>query len=93
MKHLTLLLIVSVAFLSSCKEKPCVDKKPCSDDKTCYEKPASTEPCEAAFERWFYDSKTNECYKKAYSGCEIYGFASEEECEKCECNDKNDTRH
>jgi hypothetical protein len=61
----------------------CKIKDDCVTDKKCLEYPPKDELCDAAFERWFYSSKDEKCYKKGYSGCEEYGFKTEAECEKC----------
>ena len=80
MKNLIILLfLVAGLSFTSCKKEPCVK------DNACKEYPAKNEPCDAAFQRWFYDAKSGDCYLKGYSGCEAYGFASKEECEKCDC--------
>ena len=44
------------------------------------------EACLAYFERWFYDSETNECEQIAHSGCSEWGFESLEACQDCLCN-------
>ena len=54
-------------------------------DPKCYDTPPTNELCQAYFQSWFYDQKTGSCYKKGYSGCSVYGFATKEECEECDC--------
>lgn len=69
------LSIVSCSKLSDCAA---VDAK-------CLDVPPNNEACAQAFQRWFYNSQSNTCELKAYSGCEAYGFESEAECNACEC--------
>ncbi|MBT8327651.1 MAG: hypothetical protein KJP21_08000 [Bacteroidia bacterium] len=84
MKHVILLLFITTIGLVSCKKEPCIT------DSKCKEYPAKDEPCDAYFQRWFYDAKLGDCYLKGYSGCEAYGFATEEECDKCDCKDEKE---
>ena len=55
--------------------------------ETCAEVPAMNEDCDAYFMRWFYDNATNTCSEIGSSGCELYGFASQEACEACICSE------
>uniref|UniRef100_A0A914W6P2 BPTI/Kunitz inhibitor domain-containing protein n=1 Tax=Plectus sambesii TaxID=2011161 RepID=A0A914W6P2_9BILA len=50
------------------------------------DEPKKVGPCEALFEKFYYNSASNECETFGYGGCEGNGnnFATEEECEdKC----------
>ena len=63
----------------------------CSDNcdpvlNTCTDIPPTNEACLAYFERWFYNSETNECEQMGYSGCSEWGFESEEACQECQCD-------
>ena len=80
MKHLLIVFTISIISLAGCKKK-----EDCVTDKKCLEYPPKDELCDAAFESWFYSTKDGECYKKGYSGCNEYGFKTEEECEECKC--------
>ncbi len=78
MKKLLLLsfvLLTSLACEDECENAP----------EACTEVPATEELCDAYFMRWFYNSTTNACTEIGYSGCEQYGFATQEECEACVC--------
>jgi hypothetical protein len=81
MKIKFLFVLAALAFLSACKDDDCVQENKCSD------KPPTDELCLAAFQTWFYNPETSECEQKSYSGCNSYGFETEEECKKCDCND------
>jgi hypothetical protein len=56
------------------------------NNPTCNELPPTNEMCQAYFERWFYNKNTGNCSLQSYSGCGEYGFATQQECEACECN-------
>lgn len=56
-----------------------------SEIAACSETEPTDELCEAYFQRWFYDKEENKCEKIGYSGCSQKGFATEEECEACDC--------
>lgn len=60
----------------------------CTNDTvaTCQETPPTDEACQAYFQRWFYDAESNACDSIGYSGCSQYGFATEAECEACQCD-------
>ena len=76
------ILIVGLAmFVISCNkncEEPTIQG--CSD-----EVPTGV-TCQAYFESWIFDSESNSCELKGYSGCSAVGFATEEECEECKCH-------
>jgi len=72
-------LLTLLSLVTACNDQDCLQNKACSEN------PPTDELCEMAAQRWFYDSKTSECELIGYSGCEIYGFATKEECEKCDC--------
>lgn len=78
MKYLSIILLV---FLLGACEDDCME----SSDPVCNEQVPTDELCQAAFSRWFYDSNTETCSEIAYSGCEAYGFESQEACEACSC--------
>lgn len=65
----------------------------CSDDcstflpvPTCAEKAPTDELCQAYFQRWFFDASSQKCQQIGYSGCGEYGFATQAECEQCDCS-------
>ena len=58
-----------------------------SSNVTCTETPPSGEPCAAYFERWFYHDQTKSCTQIGYSGCSQRGFATQQECEACKCQE------
>lgn len=84
MKNVFLIIIVFTLAFTACKKKA-----DCVTDKKCLEYPPKDELCQAAFESWFYSTKDGKCYKKGYSGCNEYGFKTEEECEECKCETNN----
>ena len=86
MNKVLLILVVAMLAVASCKKKD-----DCVTDKKCLEYPPKDELCDAAFEMWFYNSTDGECYKKGYSGCDRYGFETEEECKKCACEKDSKT--
>lgn len=76
-----LILVTSLGILSySCSEKcdPILD--------ACSHIAPTDEACLAVFERWFYNSESNECEKIVYSGCSQWGFESEVACQDCLCD-------
>ena len=82
MKNLksTIVIVLFGALLASCIK--------------CYEPPAACElnpdsgPCEALFERYYYDQEIGKCRMFYWGGCEgIVPFETLEECEIC-CDDK-----
>jgi len=77
MKKLLLLSFIVVASLA------CEDE--CDNQTAACNETVPLEACQAYFVRWFYDSNTNACEEIGYSGCEEYGFATQEECETCLC--------
>ncbi len=81
---MNLKLIIGIIFLGlilSCeKNKNCEISNP-----ACAEVPPTNELCDAYFTRWFYNEATNTCEQISYSGCNVYGFATKEECESCGC--------
>ncbi len=62
--------------------KNCVEPQ----NTACMDTPPTDELCEAYFNRWFYNNETEKCELIGYSGCNQYGFATEEECESCKCD-------
>ncbi len=54
-------------------------------ESPCNDIPPTDEECDAAFSRWFYVRAQNACALLEYSGCELYGFESQEECDACLC--------
>lgn len=85
MKNVLLFLAISTLILIGCKKK-----EDCISDQKCSEYPPKDELCQAAFESYFYSAKDGKCYKKGYSGCEEYGFKTEEECKQCKCEEENE---
>ena len=81
MKIKTLIVLLALVLFAACKDDDCVK------DNACSEQPPTDELCQAAFQTWFYNPETSECEQKSYSGCDSYGFSTEEECDKCDCND------
>ena len=55
------------------------------DNDVCTETPPTDELCQAAFNRWFFDQESKVCEMRFYSGCSQKGFATESECQECEC--------
>ena len=80
MKIKTLTVLLALVIFGACKDD-------CVQDNACNEQPPTDELCQAAFQTWFYNPETSECEQKSYSGCDSYGFTTEEECKKCDCND------
>ena len=86
MHQLLSVLFIATIFMSSCTKNNCDEMPPsnkCNETAT-----TIGTTCMAYFESWFYDEATGTCEKKEYSGCEKRGFDSEEECKKCNCNNK-----
>lgn len=69
---------------------PCKD--PCRDQYdnsgSCRDTVPTSELCQAAFQRWFYNPNHNNCELISYSGCSQKGFASKEDCEKCKVQNR-----
>lgn len=79
MKILFLIIILFSISLIGCK-KDCETKSaPCNES-------VPNEDCKALFTRWFFNKEKNSCEKIIYSGCSAKGFASQSECEKCQCD-------
>lgn len=70
-------------FFSSCSE----DCSTFLPEPTCAEKAPTDELCQAYFQRWFFDSSSQQCQQIGYSGCGEYGFATQAECEGCRCSE------
>lgn len=80
--YLTATAILLLATFLSC-QKNC-EEKPAA----CSESPATNGmTCQAYFQSWIYNSKTNDCEFVGYSGCGMVGFETEAECEACECSE------
>lgn len=75
-KFAFLFLIVLVSCNGKCDDVP----------TPCFDIVPENEPCDAYFERWFYNESKGTCEKVGYSGCEPYGFSSEGECRACQCD-------
>jgi hypothetical protein len=73
----------SFVFLISCSK----DCDP-SNSSICSETAPTNEMCQAYFQRWFYNPKSNQCEQISYSGCSQRGFATENECNECVCYEK-----
>jgi len=56
-------------------------------EAACSDSPPTDELCQAYFQRWFFDASTNQCQQIGYSGCGQYGFASQAECQACQCSE------
>ena len=80
MRILPILLLAFV--IGSCSKKHNTQQQPAA----CNDKPPTDELCTAVFQRWFYNSNTNTCELIGYSGCNLHGFATQSECEVCDCN-------
>jgi len=80
MKNLILVVVLfSLTSIAACK-------KDCPiTNAVCIETPPNNEACQAAFNRWFYNSNTQKCSQIFYSGCSQRGFATKTECEACKC--------
>jgi hypothetical protein len=76
------ILIIGLAMLVMSCDKECEEPtiEGCSDSV-----PTGV-TCQAYFESWLYNSSTNNCELTGYSGCGPVGFATEQECEECECH-------
>lgn len=79
MKGIIWISIICLAMLAGCKDDDCIV------DNKCSETHANGELCQAAFESWFYNAEEKKCTKIGYSGCNEYGFKTQEECEECDC--------
>jgi hypothetical protein len=64
----------------------CSDKCP-EYQEVCTDTPPIDELCQAYFQRWFFDASTNQCQQIGYSGCGQYGFATQAECQACQCSE------
>ena len=86
------LLPFALLLFTACEKEVNLDKEPvyptCGtpNNPACLDVPPTNELCQAYFVRWFYNSQTNECDQIGYSGCEQYGFATQQECEDCAYN-------
>jgi len=75
------IIILSLIYFSC--NKDCDES---NSDPKCNEEPPTTEQCQANYIRWFFDTSSNKCKEVEYTGCNIYGFDSEENCEQCKCD-------
>ncbi|HCA83735.1 MAG TPA: hypothetical protein DEP18_08100 [Flavobacteriales bacterium] len=73
------LLILWGGMFGSCR-KDCS-----SDNPTCKDAPPEGQACQAAFQRWFYNKKSDRCEEIGYNGCDALGFSTREDCEQCKC--------
>lgn len=83
MKNIVLIIIgaTGILYISSCTKNT-----NCNTTSPCQERPPQDEACAAHFQRWFFDNNSKKCELINYSGCSTKGFATEEECNQCECN-------
>lgn len=73
------LLILFAGVFGSCN-------KDCSSaNSACKDAPPQGAVCQAAFQRWFYNERSNRCEQISYSGCSALGFSTRDECEQCKC--------
>lgn len=82
MKKLFLVFAVCLSGLFTSCKKDCGQKIAACGDIV-----PTNEACAAAFNRWFFNKASNKCEQKAYSGCSQKGFATQQECEACKCDD------
>ena len=81
MKTLFQSLLLTLFLFSACR-KSC----PETEIATCLDTAPTKELCQAYFERWFFNKKSNTCEMVAYSGCSQKGFETQLDCEACQCN-------
>ncbi|MFK7948178.1 MAG: BPTI/Kunitz-type proteinase inhibitor domain-containing protein [Saprospiraceae bacterium] len=81
MKIKLFVIMLSLLFFSCNKDCDTSNLAP-----KCKEQPPTTELCQANYIRWFFDANSNECQEIEYTGCNIYGFDTEINCEQCKCN-------
>jgi hypothetical protein len=75
-------LVLGFVFTTSCGQQ--CDQTPTG---TCAEVPPTDELCAAYFNRWFYNPQTQSCTQIGYSGCSQRGFATQQDCEACKCQE------
>lgn len=80
MRLLIIFLIELTVVISSCNSD-CENSNP-----VCNQTAPNDEDCQAYFQRWFYEKKSNSCKQIGYSACNLYGFETKQECEICKCN-------
>lgn len=79
-KRITASLLFALALcLTNCGKCPEVA------NPTCNETAPTDGICQAYFTTWFYNKDKNKCEQIGYSGCSASGFATEQECEECQC--------
>lgn len=64
-------------------QRDCQNCKKCKEEDVCNQKPPTDELCKALFTRWFYDSESGTCKEISYGGCNVWGFETQEACQKC----------
>ena len=74
-------LLSTVFLFFSCK-RACMK----SQEAACLEQIPTGITCQAVWESWVYNSDTDNCELKSYSGCSPIGFETEAACEACECH-------
>lgn len=80
MKKLAIILLLASAAATGCKKDQSV-RTPAP--AACQDTPPANEMCAAAFSRWFYNQRADQCQLVNYSGCSQKGFATKQECENC----------
>lgn len=81
MRMLLIIAVISFFTLSCNKEDP----KPTSCETNCGLLP-EVGPCNAAFQRFYFDPVEKKCLPFTWGGCSgVVPFETLEECELCEC--------
>jgi hypothetical protein len=86
MKNILILSSLILLSFSSCQKRNCPSKNCNTTVAACEDLPPTDELCQAAFNRWFYNSHTGQCTQIGYSGCAAKGFETKQDCEDCGCN-------
>ena len=87
MKNILILASLVLLSFSSCNKKNCPTN--CApQNAACADVPPTNELCQAAFNRWFYNSTTGQCAQIGYSGCSQKGFETKQECDECDCKNE-----
>lgn len=79
-RALTALLFGLTLCLTNCEK--CRE----TQNPACNETAPTDGICQAYFTTWFYNKDKKKCEQIGYSGCSASGFATEQECQECQCN-------
>ena len=81
----TLLLLSTTALLAAACGRTQKDPKPAGQPAACALVPAAG-PCNAAFVRYYYDPKEQQCKPFTWGGCAgVVPFLTLQECQSCGC--------